>query len=276
MTENVTIDASVLNQKLADLHDALIGQGQDASNIVRDEARLLLRSLIKYTPPKSLAQGRNAIAGDLMGSNALASKGIFFKIQDWMPISESKNMVTLFAKKDGAYGVVRHNYRPGASQHELKQWHVQYRSKKTGRTFRSKPEQSGRMFVLGRLAAKKASVNRYVLSVQRRVGRAKAAWAHSFKALGGKVPNWINRHLPTPKAIFINELNKPGFPFVILGSSAPGVRGLKHIINSAVRVRGEAIARKIKLVVSGYNKDFARQMRVSNKYRKDPASANLD
>src|SRR5216684_3910545 len=48
---SITISTSRLHTKLESLRDALIGSGQDATNLVRDEAKHLSRTISKFIPP---------------------------------------------------------------------------------------------------------------------------------------------------------------------------------------------------------------------------------
>jgi hypothetical protein len=183
--------------------------------------------------------------------------------------------VTLFVTKGGeVYGADMQYYRPRATQDELKKLHYRLRSTKTGRTTLAGnwDRKIGRWRGIEIMIAKRATIMRYVASVQKRVGRAKAAWAQSFKDLGGKPAAWYGKHIPSPKAISKPRLEGAN-PQVTMGSSAPAVRDIEHHIRGAIRERQRAIARKIRLIVSQYNKDIAQGMRPRKKAKLDPANA---
>src|SRR5262245_42876250 len=63
----VQIDDSNFRRHLARFIDEL---GLEPIDVIRDQTRLLLRQIISFSPPKTLAQGRKAVAGDIRRSMA--------------------------------------------------------------------------------------------------------------------------------------------------------------------------------------------------------------
>src|SRR5215217_2533851 len=57
-------------EKLDQLRRALIGAGRpgDAANVIADEGRKFAQVAVRIAPPKSLAQGRKAVARDVRRS----------------------------------------------------------------------------------------------------------------------------------------------------------------------------------------------------------------
>jgi hypothetical protein len=262
------IDTNGAFLALDSLRDAMVGKGMDASNIVRDEARLLARTIASFTPPpKGNAKkvGEDAIEKDLKSLIAEASYELIDEIGSKFGTRNIQN--AYITKKDG-------------TQVELNWENLDYTGSGLDDLHKKYRNQDGRV---PRLHKSRANVWKsrvvvpegvrapFIKKIQQRVGRAKAAWAFTAYKLGGSVPGWISRHFGSLGSTSISStegLSDTIKPSVLFGSRAPGVRKMQSQIQAAVRVRTKAIARKVKLILSDYNSDLARGMRAQTKAAK--------
>src|SRR5713101_4106586 len=81
-----TIDTSRAVRALESLHDAMIGKGMDCSNLLKDETRLLCRTIVNFTPPlkggagSPQRSGEAAIAREVGGLFSEASQHLIDEI----------------------------------------------------------------------------------------------------------------------------------------------------------------------------------------------------
>lgn len=271
----ITVDTTGLSANLNALHDAMIGRGQiaDAGTLVKDEARLLLKAIIKLTPPKNLAQGRNAIKQDLFGGRNIGgnqrSRGIFFILQNWMENQEaSRNTTRLWTTKKGdVFGVENTKYKPSATISEMREHHFRNRSNRTKQvsTAGSRDRQVGRWRFIDRVAVGKTAARRYLLDAGKTVGWMKGGWANSYVALGGKVKAWIGRHVGKAHGQIIELVLTGETPSIAFHNTTKNIGVNIRQIEAAVKQRQIAIARRIKLILSGYSKDVAAGLRAKRK-----------
>jgi len=108
-----------------------------------------------------------------------------------------------------------------------------------------------------------ASRDAYLRRIQGHVGRWKATWAATVAALGGRVPQWISRHFGDISGHTGLDLSGLSGESKTLSfySAAPGNNRIEQRVRDAIRSRMRSLSRRIKLVVSGYNKDLAQGMR---------------
>lgn len=255
------IDTRGLNSDLAALQDALIGSGQagDATNLIEQEARLFMKMVIKLTPPKNQAQGRNAVQRDIgktmrpLDPSDWKSQKLKLRIDALIKAGNEQALQKLFRSfKNGKKNVQVHRFDQ--------------------RIHRMNRKSRGRVMVNRRntLVFTKKAYNDYLKKMQARVGRFKASWGQAYLAHGGKLSPWISRHLPTPKAIHYNGLADRSRPTIIFGSASPGARDLRRVLASTLAARRQAIQRRIKLIESGYAKDIVAGMRPRRKVQRTP------
>lgn len=259
----IHVDTTRLNQVLLDLQEALgtAGQPADLSDIVRDETRRLAEAIVRITPPKSRKLGMDRIEKDLKSIfseadietiDEIGSEHGLTNIDTW--IGKKEKIHLKWGRIDPTGARIKENHRE---------------SMKTGR-------------VLGRVLKEKEGIWRakyiiprgmrspYVKQVQKHVGRWKATWAKVAVDLGSKVVSWIGDHIAgNPKAISDTKgLMDGSFPKVTFGSRAPGVRRQEALIKDALRIRQEAIRKRIKIILSGYAKDVWHGVRAQSRAKR--------
>lgn len=197
--------------------------------IVKEQAKLLLqRAQTGFTPPKTLAQGRAKIASDIYGSR----EGGLFQVYAPKLVENpvEGNHVTLWAskKEKRAYIVKRVMYWPSASVEKMREWHKsRYANDPNNRIKLRYPRDfNGKNFTdLNRPAVERGALDRYVKMMQKRVGRLKAGWNESLKAVGGKIQGWAARHGQAERdyGLLLNNLGHKDFPSITVGNQAPTI-----------------------------------------------------
>jgi hypothetical protein len=231
----ITVDDSRFRSQMARYVDEL---GLQARDVITTQTRLLLKQVIGFTPPKTLAQGRKAVLRDLtravspIDGNAFAARFKNPRTQARvLELCESGNIEDLQAllnRVPGFGSTQIHHFSPllhtGARD---ARGHVRKRRNVATLDVRS--------------------WNRYLSQTQKHVGRMKAAWGPAYVLAGGTLPSWVARQSDVPGGIIENRLhdrNKPSLTFV---SRAPGVGQLRDPFSRALRTRAEAMFRDIRL-----------------------------
>jgi hypothetical protein len=265
MNEVLTIDTTRLNARIFELRDAFEGQGADVSTIFEDESRLFLKQVIRLTPPKTRQQGEAAVARDLMK--------IFTPVNEEMLnlIGSEHGVSNIDAWIASADGTPKHlNWRKiDPTGDGMAAFHNRNRDSR-GRTYSLKRQKEQGTWYAPYVVSFE-DMARYRDKIKSHVGRRKAAWAKSFTALGGKVSSWFDPDKKGLRGEFHNSTN-PQHPSITMINRAPGIGQDLHFIRGAVRVRQQAIMRRIRLVVSGYSKDVAQGIRIQRKAHKTPES----
>jgi hypothetical protein len=261
-------DTSKLNSRIEELHDALIGQGQsgDMSGIFRDEARLFLRQVIRLTPPKTKQQGEDAISRDLMKIFTPVNQDM---LDDLVIAHGANNIDTWLTTAGGEKKHIKWTYADNTGG-PMASWHQKKENRnRRGRTYNLKKQKGDAWYAPYAVSFENFAA--YAKKVKARVGRRKAGWGKSLVGMGGKVGGWINRHVAGAKG----ELQlgaDPERPSIVMVNRAPGIADDERIVRAAIRIRTEAITKRIRLVISGYSKDVARGIKVQRQTRVSPDS----
>lgn len=264
--ETVTISDERFQARLAELGDAL---HKDPQVVIADEARLFLKQAINLTPPKSKAQGEQAIRDDL-------------------------NRV--FTPADGEFlqyefgETVRRGHLGGGFNGQIDQWFTNRSGQKVHAQFEQldihgggmrkfhQSQRNGRGRTVGsanrgskigenwraRYVVSYAAMADYAKKVMARVGMRKSGWLRAYYEIGGKLPSWIQRHARRGLGRVQNNLETPGHPSIVMASHAPGVMDDERILRDTFRARREAIGKRIKLIVSGYAADVKAGIKIRN------------
>lgn len=231
-----TIDDSKFRAQLARFVDEL---GLEAKDVVRDQTRLLLKQVIAFTPPKTLAQGRAAVARDIKRSMTPINL-------DFFPNARMRDRVEQLAGKNDVTGL-RDVFQTSTS---WRNWRVEPFSPSlhTGDRDRNGRVRKNRMVFIPETVG--GQFAKYVATVQKFVGRLKAAWGPAYLAVGGTLPAWVARHASPRGSVQIN-FGDPQRPSIEFRNRAVGVGHLRHPFASAMRFRAEGmrrdIARRLKL-----------------------------
>lgn len=255
-----TIDSTRHNVAMDSLFNAMCATGGDAAKLVEQETRLLSKTIVNFTPPIKSKWGNPKTSGEMAIKAELYS---LFSEAEPRLIDEvgskhgTKDINAFITNANGEkVNLQWANLDPLGSR--MDEYHEKFQNRR-GKVPRTKASGSG--VWKARVVVPKGSRDPYIKKLQARVGRARASFAQTAARLGATFPSWISRHFGAPISdIAIMELSglqNPVSPSVVFGSRAPGIDRVRDRVQAAVNFRAKVIVRKVKLILSGYNKDIA-------------------
>jgi len=251
MQPTITIDASKWNAQVLALSVAL---GKDGPEVMKDEARLLIKQVIGFTPPRNKKHGENAIERDINRA-VKPLNDAYFESDALKELARTKTPDQMQAILRGMKGWER--------------WEVKPFEK---RLHNSKKDRRGRVQGRWRVFAHAADeVLAYIAKIKGHAGRLRAGWLPSYRMLGGKLPAWVARHASGARGYGTMSLN-PQKPVITIENHALGVREVEAKVRQALRARISAMARRVKLILSGYLADMARGIRAQSRARRTAGS----
>lgn len=206
---------------------------------VRQSARLLNAELLRFTPPKTQAQGRKAVARDIGRAMWLLDP------------KKIHNSILAAAVRDGEHEVVeafinalRRRGKAGAlGTHQLK--HFSPSLHQSARNNRGRVTSRKRIMVI-----EGPEYKRYVKEVQSHVGALKFGWAISGRQLGVSIPAWVLGH--SERQGSFQEVDSPTNPKVVMTNKAPGVENLGlGFIQRMIDRRTRAMTRDVEQILAG-------------------------
>lgn len=256
MNATFTIDDRKLRTQLLSLSMAL---KKDAGEVVRDETRLLLKQCIRFTPPKTAKQGREAIKRDINRA-AIPLTEDAFEV-DWL-----KKLARTGSPQDVRDALAR--------MQGWKRWKVE---EFTPELHQKAGDRRGRVQRGQRVLAYPAkAVNAYSKRKQRNTGRQRAGWTPAYMQLGGTVPAWVRRHRTGARGFVQDGTSNTNRPSITAGNTAAGVAGTEAKVRQAMRARSSAIGRRLRLIASGYSRDVSAGIRARSRARRTPSSFNAN
>lgn len=206
---------------------------------VRQSSRLLAAELMKFTAPRSQAQGRAAVKRDI-------GRAMWLLDPD-----KIHNDVLATAVRDEEFDVVAAfiaNLTKRHSDSTLMRFRLKHFSPdlhQSKRNSRGRVAKSQGVMVLER-----REYNRYVKATQKHVGSAKFGWAISGRELGVSIPAWIAGHSET-QGDFHQDLN-PQNPRVVMTNKSPGNTSITPaFIQRMVNRRTDAMNRDVRQILDG-------------------------
>jgi hypothetical protein len=144
--------------------------------IVKFEARQIVQTLAKFTPPKTLAQGRKAVARDILRSVSIAD----------LPDFRNPRIAELI--RAGDKPAIQEIFNNSKNR---KKWRVVDFSPSLHTSARDKRGHVRNQKNLMTLDA--AKEKRYIKDMQKRVGTAKGSWGKAADAVEAKLPAWARK-----------------------------------------------------------------------------------
>lgn len=211
--------------------------GADGTKLLKEEMRLLLRDIMRFTPPKTRKQGEDAISGDLYrAAFPLRPEKIKWKRMKELVLSRDINAIReLWMKQRKGFFAYR---RLLLSVAEIKENHKRHRTR------------------YGRVSSDKNRMafadhwDTYTKTVQSFVGFARAGWSAAANAVGLKLPKWVSRHSgkagsgyrpPRPDRLEIEAINRsskiPNYEF--------------NVVSAATKMRAVSMQRELQRIVAG-------------------------
>ena len=179
----------------------------------RGKLKGIIRTIMDITPPahgkgtrgSARKAARTKIAVDLLGGGSGRGKrraGIFTVLSDGIidnaletGLYDSSDNVRLWVRADGTvYGTQKHFFRPEASMQELQAHHSRFF--KNGEMSRAGTytRDIGRWSWIDQMVIRESTLERYLTSVQRKVGFYAAGWRPSVEEMGLTVPPYMKKH----------------------------------------------------------------------------------
>lgn len=260
------IDTKILSDKLASLHDALLGAGKDASNVVRDEGRRLTRTIVNFIPPIKSRFGNAKQSGEAAISRELSN--LFSEAQPELIQRVTKdhgasNVHSFITDKNG--GKTEILWDNVITPDQMPAFH------KKNQNNRGKVPlvRNGFPVWTARVIVPQGTLKPYIKAVQKNVGYGKGSMAKAGIAMGDKYPAWIaDKTGNNPNAIVdVSMLADVSKPSVTFGTRTPGINRLGPRIQAAVKMRARAVGRRIKLLIEGYKGDFNKSSKAATKFR---------
>ena len=214
--------------------------GLSFPNAVKQSARLLNAELLRFTAPRSRAQGRAAVARDIANAMWLLDpKKIHNETLRQAVLDEDIDAVQKFLTFAGKQF---RTYQVRAFDRLLHQ---------SKRDRRGRVQRSQRIIVLER-----PEYNRYVREIQGHVGALKFGWAISGRRLGVAIPAWVMGHSER-QGDYDENLN-PKTPTIAMTNRAPGVQNIdRGFVQRMVDRRTRAMTRDVeRILAGGANKYF--------------------
>lgn len=256
------VDTTKAVAALESLSDALVGAGQDASNLVRDETRRLCKTITNFTPPlkgsgNAKQTGEHAIEREFKSLFSEATPLLIDEVGSKFGVHDIRT--AFVTEQNGTRLNLRwDNLDPTGNR--MEDYHEKYQ--KNGKVPLVKNVNN--TVWAARVVVPVGSRDPFIKKIQQRVGRWKASFALAGAKLGDKYPSWISRHFGSLSDISVADIsglsNKEN-PVVLFGSRAPGNNKIRASIQAAVNARARAMVKRVKLILSGYAKDVANGIR---------------
>ncbi len=208
--------------------------GIDFVQAVKTSMRQLAQELMRWTFPRSQAQGRAAVKRDINNAMWLPNvKNITNRRLAKLIKDEDHEGVAAFMKNSGNL----RNYR-------LEKFNLTLHT--SIRNYRGRVPRFQKVMVLERSA-----YNQYVREVQGHVGSTKFAWGDAARRLGASIPNWILRH-SSRNGTYTESFRDVENPFVEVVNRGKGIGSLSpSIVQQVINVRTRAMERDVEQVLKG-------------------------
>ena len=257
------IDVSRAQDSMDALYAAMLGAGQDASNLVKDETRRLAKTIVSFTPPiKGTAgtprsQGEHAIEREF---NSLFSEATPRLIDEVGSKYGLHNIRTAYLTEQGGQRLNLQWDHLDPTGDRMDQYHKMYQ--RDGKV--PLVRRQSKTVWASRVVVPLGSRGPFIKKFQAHVGRWKATFALVGSRLGDTFPAWISRHfgsLGETGIADLSGLSDAEKPSITFGSRSPGNNKIRSSIQAALNTRARAMVSRARLIVSGYAKDVAQGMR---------------
>lgn len=243
MNYTVKLDTKAFEKAMVHASAAL---GTDMEEVFSEEIDLLMRGIIRKTPPKTAAQGRRRVMNDIMFTvvgieegmiNAMLSRHGPGRFSGTWNLGKGRIIPLEYAK------IL-------TSLNQLRAWHESKRNRTTGKV---KNPGGGQSFDNPQKAiVSKRILRRYILQVQGNVGMAKGGWAPAQRVVnrGRALPGWITKHrwLGSVSHQFSRKLGgEQRFVAINNSSFAKRFKDADRIIQGELRNRARSIPKKVEI-----------------------------
>lgn len=243
----ITVDVAGFRQQV---NSFAVRYGLDARLVMLDQMRLWVGDLAKRTPPKTLAQGRAAVARDI--GKVFEPLEVARATQAWAAALAKEGHTVYRKTARGLMKIDKQQLREATGQ-AMSAAHAAARDRNTGRVrVNRKTDQAWG----GKTLVPRADGLRYIRSVQRHVGKLKAGWLPAAQRFGAKVPSFV-RSQPVRMGGATDLMDRDGSGYLEAVNSVPWSRKLDGILNFTARVRQLDLTKHLAKRIERLARDFS-------------------
>lgn len=249
------VDVSQLGFLLNGIRHALIGTGHngDLTELTKDETRLLAVELSNQVGPSALAKGEAKVQKDVNHFLVAPYENLIGGQRD------GDGITWISAGPKFLTGVRNVDYfRETANQGMITFLYRQAKEQDRGTKYVSLGKRGAQhVQLINRTVVSRGAREALALELATHVGRQKASFMETAISLGHKgVPQWVRRHIPSPKAINDQSgLSNAESPSITFGSSSRGISKMGDRVKRAVRNRAAKMKKKLEGILFGYAQD---------------------
>jgi hypothetical protein len=253
------VDVSGLGFLMNGINHALIGTGGDGdlSKLTKDETRLLAVEIAGQVGPRTQAVGEKKIKRDVAHFLTTA----FENIEGEHRRGDGVTWIT--AGPHFLTGVRTEDYFGDQVDPDM------IRGKTVTSEYQSRVHESRPRYVelgtrgsqhvrlLDRMVVSQSGKAAILARLYSHVGRMKASFMATAIALGHTTcPQWIRRHIPSPKSILDqSQMTHVASPSITFGSTSRGVGNFKPNVKRAVKNRAAKMKVKLRNILFGISND---------------------
>lgn len=220
MRPTISIKTGALAANLKDLARLT---GSSGADVLKSEAAKFVRQAVRFTPPKTLAQGRKAIARDIDRAVTTIdpAKARSERMRKVVEAQDYAAMLAILQKSNKG-----------------KAWRVEKFSPSLHRSVRDRRGRVRRQQKV--LTPDIQQVKKYVAATQKQAGYARSGWVPAMRSLNLPVASWMGRH-STGKAGAVENNLTAANPSITMHHHSSKIPGYARIVDSALKSRAQAV-----------------------------------
>lgn len=219
-----------------DLNRFVAELNADSVLLLKEEMRLLLRDIQTLTAPKTLAQGRKAVQGDLRRVAAPLDADRI-KMPALKQAVAKRDLDAIAAITKNLRGSFFANRKLLSTEQEIQAAHLGARNNR-GRVRRD----LGNMVIL-------KTWNRYAREVMSRVGYTRAGWFAAAQGAGLKLPSWISKHAAYSRGGYIAPT--PAKLEIVGTNRSSKIPDYQRTVDAAMKLRAKSLGKELSRLISG-------------------------
>lgn len=241
MAATLQIDDTEFRESL----NALAGLIGKAEVVLKREAEMLLREVVRKTPPPNLLQGREKLKADLRKVFMPLDVADFRTARKASRSKYEEQRGTLWITKNGnRFFTSQDKLQLNAGPSDFKRIHQAHRNQygRTSGLGRRVEKRGEKAFFVNRYAVKRSKFRQYERQKLKNVGMMRSGFLPAFEQLGISAPNWWKQAFKPRNGRCVAML-KGTSPFIEITNTTPGIerevgRAFKQAIkNRAYRMR---------------------------------------
>ena len=216
--------------------------GKSWQFVLKQQTRLIAEKLLKFTPPKSLGEGKKHVASDI--------GKVFADLGNSKWEDKSLNKMWKVGNFEGVKGAL--------SKHPEKETFPIFQYERIfpypiSNIHRAAIGSTGRVpknFKTRYAVGTRGELKKYITNIQKHVGVAKSGWLAGVLKLGGKAPNFVTRHgTKFGKLVDKNMGDNPYFEIINKVSTFPQGNFPYRILHRAINAQRVAMEKNIERIL---------------------------